>query len=195
MKRAIVYTSDLLLYRRIVLLFSGEFTFSRAENGDLPQDFHDVTIVDRDTCPTVFGGDVILCRGEGADKSNDSGAVIISLPFSYEEMEKALYGLKNRNTGRLFLVKEERAAVYDGVTVRLTDVEYRLLCALLSVPIGEYVTKQRLVEEVWGEGVDGGVLNVYVHYLREKLEKNGERIIVSSRNLGYKINERTVAVC
>jgi DNA-binding response OmpR family regulator len=33
------------------------------------------------------------------------------------------------------------------------------------------------------------VLNVYVHYLREKLE-DGKKIIISSRKLGYKIDER-----
>ena len=50
------------------------------------------------------------------------------------------------------------------------------------------------IEDV-DDGVDGGVVNVYVHYLREKLEKNGERIIISTRNLGYKINERMVTLC
>ena len=39
-------------------------------------------------------------------------------------------------------------------------------------------------------GADEGVLNVYVHYLREKLERGGEKIIISSRGLGYKIDEK-----
>ena len=33
-------------------------------------------------------------------------------------------------------------------------------------------------------------MNVYVHYLREKLEYNGEKVIISSRKNGYKIDER-----
>ena len=41
-----------------------------------------------------------------------------------------------------------------------------------------------------GDDADGGILNVYVHYLREKLEKRGEKIIISSRKSGYKIDEK-----
>ena len=33
-------------------------------------------------------------------------------------------------------------------------------------------------------------MNVYIHYLREKLEADGEKIILSSRSHGYKIDEK-----
>ena len=46
------------------------------------------------------------------------------------------------------------------------------------------------MKTVWGDGADGGVLNVYIHYLREKLEAGGEKIILSSRKQGYKIVEK-----
>ena len=54
---------------------------------------------------------------------------------------------------------------------------------------GEYVSREELLSRIWQNKTDKGILNVYIHYLREKLEKGGERIIISSRNLGYKINE------
>ncbi len=184
MKKAAVYTRDLLLYRRLLLWFGEKYAVSLSEDGNRLGE--DIAIVDADFFPKL-SGDVVLSRVGLA------GAMAI--PFSIEDMENALQSLEKRDTGRLCLVEGERAVRLDGATVRLTDVEYRLLRVLLSVPVGEYVSKQKIVTEVWGDGVDGGVVNVYVHYLREKLEKNGERIILSSRNLGYKINERTVTVC
>ncbi|MBQ2793401.1 MAG: winged helix-turn-helix transcriptional regulator [Clostridia bacterium] len=195
MKRVTVYTEDLLLYRRLLLWFSDVLDFRRLTALDTAT-AEGAVIVDADTCPTVEGGDVFLTRSEErlADFSRH-GTVAFLIPFSFEDIENALQKCQKSDTGRLVLLENERAARLDGVTVRLTDVEYRLLRVLLSVPVGEYVSKQKIVAEVWGEGVDGGVVNVYVHYLREKLEKNGEKIIISSRNLGYKINERTVTLC
>jgi DNA-binding response OmpR family regulator len=37
-----------------------------------------------------------------------------------------------------------------------------------------------------------GLINVYVHYLREKLEVGGEKIINSSRKNGYAIDEKFI---
>ena len=37
---------------------------------------------------------------------------------------------------------------------------------------------------------DEKTVNVYIHYLREKLESGGEKIIISSRNMGYKIDSK-----
>lgn len=189
MKRAIVYTRDELVYRKLSLLLSEEYELYRKEDGevDTAPEAIDVTVDDIDTCPTVGGGDVLLSR------HNKDG--VIGIPFSISDIENTIKNHKKRDTGRLILLSDERAVMLDGVNIKLTDVEYRLLRALLSVPIGEYVSKQRLVEEVWDGAADSGVVNVYVHYLREKLEKGGEKIILSSRNRGYKINERTVGIC
>ena len=52
------------------------------------------------------------------------------------------------------------------------------------------MSREELVTAVWGEGADDGVLNVYVHYLREKLEKENERVILYSRKSGYRIDGR-----
>ena len=185
MKRAIVYTRDELVYRKLYLLLSEEYELSRTEDGEKAGAF--VTVVDIDTCPMVESGDVLLSRHKGEG--------VTQIPFSLSDIENAIKNHKKRDTGRLVLLGSERTAVLDGVSIKLTDVEYRLLRALLSVPIGEYVSKEKLVEEVWGGAADGGVVNVYVHYLREKLEKGGEKIILSSRNRGYKINERMVGIC
>ena len=56
---------------------------------------------------------------------------------------------------------------------------------------GEYVSREELRLGVWDEDTDSGVVNVYIHYLRQKLER-GEKIINTSRSLGYKIDEKYI---
>ena len=40
---------------------------------------------------------------------------------------------------------------------------------------GEAVSREEILERVWHGEADGGIVNVYIHYLREKLESGGER--------------------
>ena len=105
----------------------------------------------------------------------------LPLPFKYDELESLL----NRRCAvcRLQIADTGRAAVLDGETIKLTEVELRLLRTLYDTD--GYISRQRLIEQVWSDESDEGVLNVYIHYLRQKLEKNGEKIILSSRKLGY----------
>ena len=72
--------------------------------------------------------------------------------------------------------------------ISLTEVEGKLLVELLKAE--EFVSRNSLLKSVWGANNDSGVINVYIHYLREKLEKSGEKIIISSRKYGYKISEK-----
>ena len=67
-------------------------------------------------------------------------------------------------------------------------MEYKLLDVILSAD--GYVSKDAILRTVWGNGYDEGVVNVYIYYLRRKLEKDGRRVIISSRNEGYKIDEK-----
>ena len=82
----------------------------------------------------------------------------------------------------------DRSAVLDGVSVRLTELEYALLSALADAR-GGFVDRRTLCESVFGKADDDGMLNLYIHYLRDKLEVNGEKIILSQRGGGYRISE------
>jgi two-component system, OmpR family, response regulator MprA len=71
--------------------------------------------------------------------------------------------------------------------IALTVTEYRLLLQLVR-DAGRVVPKHELIERVWGHAThgDGNVLEVYVGYLRDKLEAGGEaRVIHTVRGLGY----------
>ena len=58
---------------------------------------------------------------------------------------------------------------------------------------GKVVTRDNILNEVWGYDYDAGtnVVDVYVSYLRNKLdEKNKEAYIETVRAVGYIISEK-----
>lgn len=59
------------------------------------------------------------------------------------------------------------------------------LFALLQAANGKTVPSDVLLREVFGEGVDKGILPVYIHYLRQKIEKDGKKRIFSEKGKGY----------
>jgi DNA-binding response OmpR family regulator len=74
-----------------------------------------------------------------------------------------------------------------GEIIELSRKEYDLLQYFLSNP-NQVLSKSQIFESVWGWESDGneGSVEVYVHSLRGKLEKNNpERIIHTKRGIGY----------
>ena len=146
----------------------------------------------KDEVALVGGGalppyDKLLWDGDSATEKAPNGAIVISNfgalapTFSKEELLLALGGEE-----RLSLNKETRLATIDGKAVKLTELEAALLSELLEAG-GEYVSRAELLERVFGGGGSDGLINVYIHYLREKLETGSERFIFSSRKEGYKL--------
>ncbi len=89
----------------------------------------------------------------------------------------------------LIFLPDERAVLLHGEHIRLTEVELALLRALAEAK-GEFLCREALLSAVWGnEGTDS-LLNVYIHYLREKLERSGEKMILSSRKGGYALTKK-----
>ena len=73
----------------------------------------------------------------------------------------------------------------------LTPTEYDLLGYLLRHP-RQVLTRERILETVWGYDFDGdaNVLEVYIGYLRKKTEAAGEsRLIQTIRGVGYVLRE------
>lgn len=71
--------------------------------------------------------------------------------------------------------------------LQLTAKEFNLLAAFLRNP-RRVLSRDQLLEQVWGfdSEVDTHVLEVYVGYLRQKLEEQGEgRLIHTLRGVGY----------
>ncbi|WP_114994087.1 winged helix-turn-helix domain-containing protein [Synechococcus sp. UW179A] len=73
----------------------------------------------------------------------------------------------------------------------LTAREYALLVLLLEER-GRVVSRDRILRDVWkdDQGSSSNVIEVYVRYLRQKLEEGGEpRLIHTIRGRGYCLND------
>ncbi|MFP5369842.1 MAG: response regulator [Actinomycetes bacterium] len=85
---------------------------------------------------------------------------------------------------------ERGEVAVEGQPVHLTRTEFRLLCEFAQTP-GRLLTREQLLERVWGYGWfgDGRLVDVHVRRLRQKVEKDpsNPRHIVTLRGLGYKL--------
>ncbi|NJN15853.1 MAG: response regulator transcription factor [Oscillochloris sp.] len=75
--------------------------------------------------------------------------------------------------------------------VELTAKEYELLELFLRHP-NQVLTRDVIYDRVWGYdfGGESNIIEVYVRYLRQKLEANGEtRLIQTVRGAGYILRE------
>ncbi|MBE6635663.1 MAG: winged-helix domain-containing protein [Ruminococcaceae bacterium] len=176
--RVAVITDDKYLFRLIELELSGNEVYPYSE-GDT--DNADAVILDLNSelgIPTTDIRLIRLCR------THTDGA--ISLPLPRGELRR----LVEQDAPGMQLLPAERSVALDGRHIRLTAQEYKLLWLLYSEH-GEYVSRERITKEVFGTGGDS-LINVYIHYLRKKLESDGRRLIVASRKHGYKIDEKYV---
>ena len=169
-KRVRIITENRRLEQKIRLAVMGA---CRVSDG-----FADLTVTE------VGGRECSYLRIEGEGRS----AVCLSIPFHNAALLEAISG---RGGNRLCRIVGESAVTLDGERIRLTEIECRLLDSILSGG-GEFVSRDTLLREVWGGEATAGVVNVYIHYLRQKLERGGERIILSSRLGGYKINGKFI---
>lgn len=80
---------------------------------------------------------------------------------------------------------------FDTERIQLTAKEYRLLEYFLSNP-NKILSREKILSNVWGIEFDLGtnVVDVYINYLRGKLEKAGcPRLIHTRVGLGYILKE------
>jgi two-component system OmpR family response regulator len=79
-----------------------------------------------------------------------------------------------------------------GREVELTVREFAVL-HFLAQRAGEVVSREQLLEHVWDEGEDGSsnVVDVYVGYLRKKLEQPfGRELIRTVRGVGFRLEPK-----
>jgi two-component system OmpR family response regulator len=129
----------------------------------------------------------------------DTGADdFLSKPFSFVVLIARIRALLRRSAdgraqpliiGDLVLDPLARTCQRGETDIPLTTREYELLEALMRKP-GQVVAKQELLEHVWGEGFEGdpNVVEVYVGYLRRKIDRPFDRNDIETvRGVGYRI--------
>jgi DNA-binding response OmpR family regulator len=94
--------------------------------------------------------------------------------------------------GDLTIDRSRQRLVVRGEVVALAPKEFRLL-HLLMENRGRIVTRQMLLEKVWGYDFEGEhqTISVHVRWLREKIEvdPNNPRHIITVRSRGYMFRE------
>jgi len=100
-------------------------------------------------------------------------------------------GTEQLRFGDLMLDLATRRAFRHERAIDLTMKEFELLKYLMEHP-REVLTREQILENVWGYDFMGesNVIEVYVRYLRLKIEDEGEkRLIQTVRGVGYVLRE------
>ena len=142
--------------------------------------------------------DTIQDRVQGLDAGADDYLV---KPFELDELLARIRALLRRTqTDRaqvltfadLALDISTRQASRKGRLISLTAKEYELLELFLRHP-RQVLTREMIFDRVWGYdfGGESNVLDVYIRYLRQKLEESGEiRLLHTVRGVGYVLREQ-----
>jgi two-component system OmpR family response regulator len=120
-------------------------------------------------------------------------------PFSVEELIVRVRAILRRtrseghDDGRLVVgdleLDEESHEVRRGQTVvELTPTEFKLLHYLM-LNAGRVVSKAQILDRVWNYDFDGNanVVEIYISYLRRKIDSLGPRMITTVRGVGYSL--------
>ena len=174
---------------------------------------YDVIVLDR-ILPDVSGVDVIRSmrarqittpvlmvtalsalehRVEGLDAGADD---YLPKPFAFSELLARLRALTRRSpelvderiaAGDIQLDPLRHQVTVNGQSELLSAREYALLGYLIR-HAGQVVTRQQILDSVWGAEPDvySNVVDIYVHYLRKKLAALGQDEAVRTiRGVGY----------
>jgi len=174
---------------------------------------YDVVVLDR-ILPDVSGMDVIRSmrarqistpvlmvtalsalehRIEGLDAGADD---YLPKPFAFSELLARLRALTRRSpelveerivAGEITLDPMRHQVTANGRSEQLSAREFALLGYLIK-HAGMVVTRQQILDSVWGAEPDvySNVVDIYVHYLRKKLDAIGEGgALRTVRGVGY----------
>ena len=151
---------------------------------------------------------VISARSDDADKIEalDAGADdYLTKPFSVEELlarlrvtirRLSLMGNDNNNdrsvytNGRLTIDYSAGVALFDGEELKLTSMEYKLLC-ILAKNTGKVLTHTYITQNIWGRNWDNDIasLRVFMTTLRKKIEPDPDspKYIQTHVGIGYRM--------
>ena len=118
----------------------------------------------------------------------------ISKPFAIEELLARIEVVFRRESNpkdSIFKFKgitidtKSRIVKRNNEEINLTNKEYELLMILIENK-DEVVTRDELLERIWGYDTETNVTDVYIRHLRSKLNnENKEEYIQTVRSIGY----------
>ncbi|MEV1205844.1 response regulator transcription factor [Microbispora rosea] len=122
----------------------------------------------------------------------------VTKPFSLEEVLARLRGLLRRagmarsaegdrlTVGDLAMDEDAREVTRDGELVELTPTEFELLRFLMRNP-RRVLSKAQILDRVWSYDFGGQahVVELYISYLRKKIDAGRRPLIHTVRGVGY----------
>jgi DNA-binding response OmpR family regulator len=152
-----------------------------------------------DKVPVVLltAKDEVSDRVAGLDAGADDYVV---KPFSIEELLARVRAHLRRvqetepdvlQFEDLMLNRQTREVLRGDRAIELTAKEFDLLDYLMAHP-RQVISRDRILEQVWGYDFmgDSNIIEVYIRYLRLKLEANQEkRLIQTVRGVGYVLRD------
>jgi DNA-binding response OmpR family regulator len=141
----------------------------------------------------ITARDTLEDKVEGLDAGADD---FVCKPFRVAEILARMRALLRRGesgspilqVGDLTLDSNTRMAKRDGQMIRLSATEYSLLEYLMR-HAGQTMARSVILDHVWDYDFGGqdNVLDCYIGYLRQKIDRGREPLIHTSRGVGYRI--------
>lgn len=134
-------------------------------------------------------------EAEGLDAGADD---YLTKPFSFVVLAARIRAMLRRSSPRQAAVQviadleidlDGRVCRRAGTTINLTSRELSLLEVLARRP-GSVMSKDFLLDQVWGPDFDGGtnIVEVYIGYLRKKVDAaHDQKLIQTAHGLGYRL--------
>jgi two-component system OmpR family response regulator len=161
-----------------------------------------------DVCRALRGEEIdtpvlfLTARDEAPDKLAGlaHGDDYVTKPFSIDELVARIRAVLRRtgtgaDDGRLrvgdLVVDEGARTVWRaGTELDLTATEFNLLAFLAAHP-RQVLSKAQILDEVWAEGFDGesNIVEIYISYLRKKVDRLDPPLIHTVRGVGYTLRE------
>jgi len=129
----------------------------------------------------------------------------VTKPFTLEEVVARLRALMRRTgaqqssessvlvVGDLVMDEDSREVSRDGADISLTATEFELLRFLMRNP-KRVLSKAQILDRVWNYDFGGqaNVVELYISYLRKKIDAGREPMIHTMRGAGYVLKPATV---
>ncbi|MDQ1735736.1 MAG: two-component system, OmpR family, response regulator [Pseudonocardiales bacterium] len=128
----------------------------------------------------------------------------VTKPFSFQEVSARLRGLVRRAgiarsedgsqvvVGDLAMDEDAREVRRSGAIIELTATEFELLRLLMRNP-RVVLSKAQILDRVWSYdfGGSGHVVELYISYLRRKIDAGRQPMIHTVRGIGYVLKPAT----
>ena len=146
---------------------------------------------------------IILLTAKGQESDKVVGLELgaddyVTKPFSPRELRARIRAVLRRGAppvgatcrfGDVELDLERQIVRRGGAVVNLTPIEFKLLAALISAR-GRVLSREQLIEQVWGGGtfITDRAIDTHITNLRKKVEpaSGSPRYLISVRGSGYR---------